>query len=273
MLRTDSKDAGSRKEQLKEIYKQRICLWCRNSVKECDSDCQCITCVFEDKYDSWKDKYPNIYYYWLKKNMQIYDKLFKQGLAREDQLAKRWKQHQLNVLEKTGTKIKEWTGTDLQTSINQYNETTLIPNLTGGFKITQPYYEYVQKKTKFNFRYHCQLCGEDITERYFIKHNGKKICIGIGVNCGLAFHYSDSIANDIRVDMNKMISKEFYRLRAFLKESIKKKLEGHPANEKWLLSTLERIKRYGKKDYPIRPEKLAELLLKLDKQGIKVFDA
>ncbi len=262
-----------RKAIFKEIHKKRICLWCQKGVKECDSNCDCITCVFEDKFDSWKDKYPNIYNYWLKKNLQIYDKLFKDGLAREDQLAKRWRQHQLNVLDKTDTKIKEWTGTDLKTSINQYGETTLIPNLSEDFRIINPYYEYVNNKTEFLHRYHCQLCGEDITERYFIKHNGKKICIGIGVNCGLAFHYSDSIANDIRIDMNNMVVKEFYRLRPFLKESIKKKLETHPSNEMWLLSTLDRLKRYSKKDYQIRPEKLAELLLKLNSAGIKVFDA
>jgi len=260
-------------DQFEGKYDNRICLWCRQPVKNCDSDCECIMCVFEDNFRSWKKSYPNIYDYWLKKNIPIYGKLFKQGLARETQLAKRWKQHQLTVLAKTDTKIKEWSGTDLVATINQYNEQVLLPNLAGGFKIINPYYEHVNNKTAFRHRYHCQLCGEDIIERYFIKHKEKKICIGIGGNCGLAFHYSDEVANDIRVDMNRMIKKEFYRLRPFLKETIKKKLETHPSNEKSLQHVLERITTYGRNNKPMSPEKLAELLHRLDKMGIKVFEA
>jgi len=100
-------DIHERRKDLKELYKKRRCFWCKRSVEDCESKCQCVYCVFDDKFDSVKDEHPNISN-WLENNSKFYIKLFKEGLAKESILARKWRHHQLDRIEKTGTRINEW---------------------------------------------------------------------------------------------------------------------------------------------------------------------
>ncbi len=255
-------------KQRKEKYRIRKCYWCKKSVKECNPECQCIICIFDEKFDSWKNDYPYTNK-WFKKNIKFYDKLFRKGLAKETELANKWKHHQLDVLEKTGTNVLDWSA-DFEVIDG---ERKIIPNFPDDFQIITPYYDNIRKKTDFHYNYHCQICGKDILERYFIKHKEKKICIGIGIDCAIIFHYSDELTKNIKHDMDIIIKNEFYNLKPFLKKSIEKKLQTHPANEKLLLRSLKIITNHGRKNnHPPSPEKIAKLLLDLNKEGFKVFD-
>lgn len=259
---------NDRKEQRKEKYKKRICYWCKRSIKECAPECQCIFCIFDEKFESWKKEYPNVNK-WFKKNIKFYDKLFRKGLAKETKLADKWKRHQLDVVEKTGTKIQDWSA-DFEVIDG---EREIIANEPGDFQIITPYYDYIKRKTDFRYNYHCQICGQDIVERYFIKHRERRICIGIGIDCAIIFHYADELTKNVKHDMDGIIRKEFYRLKPFLRKSIEERLRIRRVNRKWLLDTLRIITGYGKKNNRLTaPEKLAKLLLELDKRGFKIFD-
>ena len=255
------------KEDRREKYKSRKCYWCKNSIKNCNLECQCIFCIFDNKFDYWKKGYPNSNK-WFKKNLRFYEKLFKKGLARETKLAQKWQHHQVDVVEKTGTNIQDWSA-DFKVI---HGERKIIPNYPGNYKIITPYYDYVKQKSKFRHKYHCQICGQDIVERYFIKHKGRKICIGIGIDCAIIFHYSDELTKRIKHDMDIIIKKEFKKMRPILKKAIKQKLQTRTKNKKWLRQSLNTIKNYGRKNtHPIAPEKITQLLLELDKAGIDIF--
>lgn len=253
-------------EKLREKYKNRLCLWCDKPKKECDDYCECILCSFPNKIYSWEE-YPNITE-WIRRNVKFYNELFKEGLAIEEHLDRNWRRTQLPVLQSTSTKIKDWTSLDLE--IN--GERKLIPNSPEGFTILTPYSNcYPNRKRNDGYRYHCELCGQGCQTKYFIKHINEKKCIGIGGDCGFAFHFSDQVANDIKSNMLIIIRKMFHKNRKLIQKRIEERLVIHP-KEKWLVSIPKRLLNYDIGSVYIGPEQLAELLLKLDKHGIQVFD-
>ncbi len=257
---------NDRRKHLRETYKTRKCFWCKKPVKDCDSRCQCVYCVFHDNFDSLEGNYLYIVA-WLRKNIKLYDKLFEQGLAAESLLVRKWKKRQLFTIELSGTKILDWTA-DYEI-IGETKENHSPPN---GFQIITPYNDYRRKKD-LQLSY-CQICGTDIVNRYYIKHEAKKLCICIGSECALAFCLSDVIVNNLKKHMRNIIEKEFNKLEKYLKNSLKEKIETNPINRSKFERTLERITRHfstGRGKSLIPAQEIAKLLLTLEKEGFKVF--
>lgn len=256
----------NRIEKIREKYKNRLCIWCDKLKKDCDDECECIQCCFPDKVYSWEE-YPNINE-WIRRNVHFFNELFEEGLVREDHLDRNWHHTQLPVLQSIGTEIKDWSAFDLETDGGE----KLIPNSPEDFTIITPYSDFFpNRKRNDGYKHHCELCGQGYNTRYFIKNINEKKCIAIGGDCGYAFHFSDQVANDIKSNMLVIIRKMFHKDRKSVQKRIEKRLVSHP-KEKWLLPISKRLLNYDTGSVYISPENLAKLLLKLEKNGIKVFD-
>jgi len=263
MLRVSNKT-----EELRKIHKERVCFWCKKSVMNCDKTCQC---VFDQEFNKWRDNHKEIYDFWILKNAKFYEELFDRGMVAENQLAQRWKKYQLAVLEKTKTRIHEWIkDTDYKTTINQYGEEILVRNNADGYKTITPYYEFINSEKLLKYKFHCQLCGQDIKTRFYIKHNKKKLAIGIGGNCGYAFYYSVLVGNNIRNTMNKKINKLFNELIPDIVRKIESELKKEDSSKiprYWGKEILKRLEKH-KKEKPLGPKRSVELILDTQKKGI-----
>ena len=93
-----------RKKHLKEKHAKIRCYKCKKSVKDCDPKCDCVYCIFHDKFDSIGGDYQYIKN-WMKRNLKLYDKLFSKGLVEQAVYVRKWKKRQLLTIEDSGTKI------------------------------------------------------------------------------------------------------------------------------------------------------------------------
>ena len=254
------------KDRLKETYKTRKCRWCKKPCKECDPKCNCFYCKFEDNYDLVVGDYQHIKD-WIMSNLKFFKKLYREGLAEEDVLIRKWKKRQLFTIERTGTRILDWTTDNEVIGVPRRNH--LPPD---GYRIITPYHDFRKPKDlRLNY---CQLCGKDLEYNYYIKHDEKKLCICIGHECAEAFCLSEVFVQILKNHMRWIVEKEFKKLEKPLKKWLKEKIETHPPNEKTLIRNLERIRRHftkGRGKSSISAQDIAKLLLELDKEGFKVF--
>lgn len=258
------------KRHPRKYFEKRPCFWCKTKVIECDKNtCQCAYCSFDDQLDKVGIEHPN-YVAWIKKNVKFYNILFNEGILLENELRSKWKNKQLKRIEKTGNTMKGWYADFGEVD----GKNRIVPNSSEDREILHPFYdESIKNKNKpHKYKYHCQLCGTDNNDQYFLKHNTKNICIPVGHECASAFHFADEIVDSIKHHMVDLVREEFRKKKPIMKKAILKLLESNHSEKKQLKTFLGMVTNYGRKG-KAKPsaEKLSEIFVKLDEFGMSVF--
>ncbi len=253
----------------RKYFEKRPCFWCKKKVIECDKEtCQCVYCTFDDQLDKVGIEHPK-YVTWVKNNVKFYNILFNEGILLENELRSKWRKKQLKRMEKTGNTMKGWYA-DLD-EVDGKNR--IVPNSSDGREILHPFYGEGNNKDKpLKYNYHCQLCGADINDQYFLKHSTKNICIPVGHECASAFHFADEVVGSIKHHMVDLVREEFRKKKPIMKKAILKLLESNHSEKKELKVFLRIVTNYGrkKKTIPIT-EQLAGIFVKLEGLGVKIF--
>ncbi len=190
----------------------KICHFCEKTKNECEKGCQCTHCVFDSQVETFKEKHREVYDFWIKQISDNFEDLFEKAFLFEEELQQRWKEDQLAVLKKLDTKINDWNASSIQTTLDSYRRQTVVQTtIPDGYKMINPYYEYVDKKEDFLYNFHCQICGQDVKKRFFIQNDKLKYIIGIGGICCRNFIFSERVFKIIQKDVYQRIRDHFQR--------------------------------------------------------------
>lgn len=252
---------------------EKICHFCEQPKNQCEENCQCTHCVFDSQVEVFKEKYPEIYDFWIKQIANNFEDLFEKSYLFEEELQQRWKEDQLAVLKKLNTRINDWNASSIQTTLDSYDRQTVVQDsIPVDYKIVNPFYEHIDKKESFLYNFHCQICGQDIKKRFFIQNDKLKLITGIGGICCINFIFSERVFRIIKTDVYKRIRELFQiNINVILRnESVIKNL---PKNKHKISEIDDLVKRVKKQNDTYQyPRVLIKILETAKNLGFPLVD-
>jgi len=189
------------------------CWSCNSKTKDCLKGCECAKCLKTEAYVLWKENDPDVYEYWLEKHGLIFHYL-EEKLKKFDIHFEKYWQRQNNTFLELHTDPKDWYFVETKSKYGYFSDRVEVI-----LDIPDDHFEIFPYDDKTHpIDLHCQLCGQKIKRKHYIRNNKKKIYLYIGGSCLQKFFRVEKLFKLIKKEARSEIRNDFKRIYDSLKK-------------------------------------------------------